>query len=60
MSVAIKQKIFGLEISVDDILGMKVFQGQSDFGRIEFGDRVRESLVMLVYPALQQLEVTYL
>lgn len=44
MTVSIQQQVFGLQITIDDVLGMKVFQGQGHFSGIEFGYWVWEPL----------------
>lgn len=44
VSVAIKEEIFGLEIAIDDVLGVEVFQGKCDFGGIELGYGIGEAL----------------
>ena len=45
MAVSIKEQIFGLKVSIDDVLCMEVFKGKGYFGGIEFGNRVGETLI---------------
>ena len=40
----IEKQVFWLEISVDDLLGMEIFECQGDFCSIEFSNWVREPL----------------
>lgn len=42
--MSVEQQILGLEISVDNVLGVKVFEGQGYLRCVELGDRIRESL----------------
>ena len=44
MPVAVEEQVLGLQISVDDILGMQIFECQRHFGRIEFSDGIWEAL----------------
>lgn len=41
----VQQQVFGLQVAVDDVFGVQVFQSQRGLGGVELGDRVRESLV---------------
>lgn len=40
----IQQQVLGLQVSVNDVLGVQIFQCQSGLGSIEFGNRVWEPL----------------
>ena len=44
--MSVEEKVFGLQIAVDDILSMQILQSQSHFCCIELGDWVRETLVL--------------
>lgn len=44
MTVAIEQQVLGLQIAVNDVLGVQVIQGQRDLGSVKFGDGIGESL----------------
>jgi hypothetical protein len=44
MAVAVEEQIFGFQIAVYNVLAVQVVQCQRDFGRVKFGDRVREAL----------------
>jgi hypothetical protein len=44
MSMPVEQQVFWLQIPVDDLLRVEVFQCEGDLGSIEFCYRVRESL----------------
>lgn len=42
--MSVKQQVFGLEITVNDIVRMEIFQRKCHFGGVKLGDRVGESL----------------
>ena len=42
--IEVEQNVFGLQVTVDDILVVEVIQGEGDFGGVEFRDRVGEAL----------------
>lgn len=44
MAMAVEKQVFRLQISVDDILGVQIFQCQSSFGSIKLGNGVGETL----------------
>jgi len=44
VSVGSEEDVLRLEISVDDVEGVEVVESESDFGGVELGDRVGESL----------------
>lgn len=44
MAVAVKKKVFRLQISVNDIPRVQVLQGQRDLSSVKFGNGVREAL----------------
>jgi len=44
VSVGSEEDVLRLEISVDDVEGVKVVESEGDFGGVELGDRVWESL----------------
>ena len=44
MTVSVQQQVLGLEITVDDLLLVKVLECEGDFRGIEFGDGVGEPL----------------
>lgn len=48
MTMTIEEKIFGLEISVDDVLSVEVFQCKGNLCGVEFSDWVREALNLSV------------
>lgn len=44
VTVCAEEDVFGLEVSVDDVEGMEVVEGEGDFGCVELCDRVGETL----------------
>jgi len=44
VSISAEEQVFGLQVTVDDVEGMKVVERQGDFCGVEFSDRVREAL----------------
>ncbi len=44
MTIRTEKDVFWFEISIDDVEGMEVIDCESDFGCVEFGDGVWESL----------------
>ena len=44
VAVAVEQKVFGLQISVDDVFGMEIFQGEGGLGSVKLGNGIGESL----------------
>lgn len=42
--MSVQQQVLGFQVAVDDVLGVQVLEGERDFGCVEFGDGVRESL----------------
>lgn len=45
MTMAIQEKILRFQVAIDDMLGMKILEGQSHLSGIELSDRIRESLI---------------
>ena len=45
VSVFVYEDVFGLQITVDDISLMKVFESEKDFGRVKLSDTFRKLLV---------------
>ncbi len=46
--VAIKQKVFGLQVSVNNVFGMEIFQRQRSLGGVKLGNWVGKSLYACV------------
>jgi hypothetical protein len=44
VSVGTEQQVFGFQVAVDDVEGVKVVESEGDFSCVEFGDRVGETL----------------
>ena len=42
--MSVQEEILRFQISVDNVLGMHVLEGQCDLSGVELGDRVRKSL----------------
>ena len=47
MTMSIEQKVLGLQISVDDVLCVQILESKRDLCCVEFGNRVRETLIMV-------------
>jgi len=45
MAVSVKKEVFGLEIPIDDVLRMQVFEGKCHFCCVELRDWIWESLL---------------
>ena len=44
VAIFVQQDIFRLQITIDDVMGVEILPGQSDFGRVELGNWVGKSL----------------
>ena len=44
MTVTVQQQIFRLQVSIDNLLRMEIFDGENHFGSIELGHRVGKTL----------------
>lgn len=44
MPMAIKEQVFGLQISVDDVLRMQVLDSQGRLGSVKLGNGIGEAL----------------
>ena len=44
VAMSIQQQILGLQVTVDDVHAMEVFERKRDFCSVELRDRVREAL----------------
>lgn len=45
MTMSVQEQVFGFQVTVDDILIVQVFKGKGDFGGVEFGNWIWESLL---------------
>ncbi len=44
MAVAIEKQIFGLQITIDDVMRMQIVESECDFCGVELGNGVGEAL----------------
>lgn len=44
MTMTVEEQVLGLEVSIDDVLGMQILQRQRDFCGVELCDGIWEAL----------------